>query len=86
MPESLLFNLAEANFRKGHLKKSIKLFDQFISQYGYSSRSSDARLRMYIKSDLMNKDPKVVQQLYLDTMNRSSDPMVRYEASVRYVN
>ena len=27
----------------------------------------------------------MVQQLYLDAMNRSSDPMVRYEASVRYV-
>ena len=25
MPESLLFNLAEAHFRKGHLKKAIKL-------------------------------------------------------------
>jgi hypothetical protein len=82
---SILFNTAEAYFRLGQYKKSIKTFDRFITNNSFLNKSSNARLRIALSYDLLGRDYKTVLKLYDDAINKSSDMSVRYEAKLRYV-
>lgn len=82
---SILFNVAEAYFKKAKYDKSIELYDAFLKSYSYISESSHARLRVALSYDLLDKDPKKILELYKSAINRSTLPEVRYEAKLRYV-
>lgn len=82
---SILFNVAESYFRHAKYLKAIKLYDQFIKEYSHFSRSSDARLRIALSYDLLDRDDKKVLRLYKDAINKSAKIKVRYEAKLRYV-
>jgi hypothetical protein len=82
---SILYNTAEAYFRTGKYKKSIKTFDKFITDNSFYNESGNARLRIALSYDLLGKDHKTILKLYDDAINKSSDMGVRYEAKLRYV-
>ena len=82
---SILFNTAESYFREAQYEKAIKLFDQFIADYSFSSHSGKARLRMALSYDLNGSEAKKIATLYKDAINKTSDLGVRYEAKLRYV-
>ena len=85
LPKSLLFNLAEAYFREANYKKSIKLFDKFIAKFSEDNYSSKARLRLALAYDLLGRDISLVQKLYKNAIDRSSNIEDRYEAAIRLV-
>ncbi len=82
---AILFNTAEAYFREASYSKGIKLFDSFVSNYSFYSESAQARLRVALSYDLLNKDMAKVLDLYKNAINFSSNPAARYEAKIRYV-
>ncbi len=82
---SLLFNIAEAYFRKSEYQKSITYFDEFITRFSYLPKTNQARLRIALSYDILDKEIKEVEKLYLNAINKSQDPFVRYEAKIRYV-
>lgn len=82
---ALLFNVAESYFRTAQYEKSVKVLDDFIKDYSYTDKSSEARLRLALIYDLLNKNTEEVLNLYKNAINRSVTPAIRYEAKVRYV-
>ena len=82
---AILFNTAEAYFRLGNYKNAVKLFDKFISENSMFSQTAQARLRIALSYDLLDKPHKVVLRLYEDAINKSSDMAIRFEAKLRYV-
>lgn len=82
---SILFNLAESYFRNSDFKMAAEHLDEFISNYSFMTQSSQARLRLAMCFDMLDKDPKLTLKLYEDAINKSSDMTIRYEAKIRYV-
>jgi hypothetical protein len=82
---AILYNTAEAYFREASYDKAVALFDEFIAGYSFFSESSQARLRVAVSYDLLNKDIKKTLDLYKSAINFASVPEIRYEAKVRYV-
>lgn len=82
---SILFNVGEAYFRKARFEESYKIFDTFISQYSYHLKSSQARLRIALAYDLLDRPVKQVLALYKFAINRSSIEDVLLESKIRYV-
>lgn len=82
---SILFNVAESYFRNGEYKKSVSVFDDFLTQYSFHPKSSEARLRIALSYELLNEDIEKVTALYKNAINRTSDWDVSYEAKLRYV-
>lgn len=82
---AILFNTAESYFRKAEYEKAVRLFDEFIANYSFYSESSNARLRVALSYDFLNKDIAKVEDLYKSAINNSADSKIRYEAKVRYV-
>lgn len=82
---SILFNTAEAYFRQASYKKAVKLFDEFVANYSFISKSGEARLRIALAYDLNGEDHKKVMKLYKDAINKTSILDARYEAKLRYV-
>lgn len=81
---SILFNVAEAYFRKAEYQKAIKTFDDFITEHSYHHNSSHARLRLALTFEIMEKDIKQTIVLYKNAINRSQDQDVSIEARIRY--
>ncbi len=81
---SILFNIAETYFRQAQYEKAINLFDEFITQHSYHSRSSHARLRIALAFEILNKDIKETIVLYKNAINRSQDKLISAEARIRY--
>lgn len=79
------FNVAEAFFREGNYPKAIKLFDDFIVQHSYHSKSGNSRLRIALGYDILNKPESKVLELYRNAIDRAQDFKVSYEARLRYV-
>lgn len=82
---AILFNTAEAYFRKGDLKKALKLYDEFAKEFSHEKESSQARLRIALIYELSQKKSSQVISLYKNAIDRSPYPKVRYEAKLRYV-
>ena len=83
--ESILFNTAEAYFKNADYKKAIQLFDQFVAQYSYHDYAAHSRLRLALSYDLTGQAEKKVAALYRDTIDRSTNFDISYEAKLRYV-
>jgi hypothetical protein len=81
----IIFNVAEAYFRKAQYAKAIKMFDRFISKFSYMTYSSYARLRIALGYDILDKDPKKIMKLYESAINRVQIKDVSQEAKLRYV-
>ncbi len=82
---SILYNTAEAYFRKADYRKAIKLYDDFLDKYSFLPESSQARLRIALSYDLLEADLKKVLKLYKDAINKSGNLAIRFEAKLRYV-
>lgn len=82
---AILFNTAEAYFRKAQYQKAIKLFDNFTANYSYTDVAGFAHLRTALSYDLLDKDPKKTLKLYENAINRSVNARARMEAKIRYV-
>lgn len=82
---SLLFNVAESYFRDAQYQKAIDLFDLFLSNYSHLNRSSDARLRIALSYDILDRDLSQVAELYKNAINRSTNRDIMAEARIRYV-
>lgn len=82
---AILYNTAEAYYRKADYEKAIRVFDDYIANYSFYNESSNARLRVALSYDFLNKDIKKVEDLYKNAINNSADPQIRYEAKLRYV-
>ncbi len=85
LPRTLLYNLGEAYFRQGNYKKSIKLYDKFLKNHSKDISASKARLRIALCYELLGKDLNLVSKLYRNAIDRGSDVLDRFEASIRYV-
>ncbi len=85
MHSAIVFNVAEAYFKKAEYQKAIKLFDIFLSKFSFMTQSSHSRLRIALAYDFLDRDPQKVMKLYENAVNRSSDPAISYEAKLRYV-
>ena len=83
--EVILFNTAESYFRQAKFHEAIKLFDEFLNNYSFNSKAEEARLRIALSYDILEKDPKEVANLYLEAINKSGDFGLSYEAKIRYV-
>lgn len=83
--EVILFNTAESYFRQARFEEAIKLFDEFLAHYSFNYKAEEARLRIALSYEILEKDPKEIADLYLNSINRSSDIKVSYEAKLRYV-
>ena len=82
---AILFNTAEAYFREAKYSEAIKLFDEFLAEYSFYPKGSEARLRIALAYDLSGAKIAEVLRLYKDAINKSSDLAVRFEAKLRYV-
>jgi tetratricopeptide (TPR) repeat protein len=81
---SILYNVAEAYFRRSNYEKAIGLYDTFVAENSQRTQASNARLRIALAYDLLDRDLDQTLQLYLNAINRSQDHEVSYEARIRY--
>jgi tetratricopeptide (TPR) repeat protein len=82
---AILFNLAESYFRHADYEKSIKAYDEFIASYSYLLQAPEARLRLALAYELLDKPAAENLVLYKNAIDRSTSAAVRYEAKLRYV-
>ncbi|MAW07234.1 MAG: hypothetical protein CME61_03015 [Halobacteriovoraceae bacterium] len=83
LPRSLVYNFGETYFRLGKFEQAKNFFDEFASRFGEHPLSSKARLRLSLIYDLKNKKLNLVKALYKNTIDRSSNVLDRFEASIR---
>ena len=82
---SIIFNAAEAYFRRSNLQEALTLYDEFITDHSYHERAQDARVRLGLIFEMLNKNPLETLVLYKTAINRSNDFNIQYEARLRYV-
>ena len=82
---TILFNVAEAYFRKSEYRNALKYFDQYLKDYFHQGAASQARIRLALCYDLLDKNEDQVLALYRKAVDFASDPKVRAEAKLRYV-
>ena len=82
---AILYNVAESMFRQAQYEDSVKLFDEFISNYSYLLQAPFARLRIALGYELLDRPIAENLLLYKNAIDRSTDPAARYEAKLRYV-
>jgi hypothetical protein len=82
---TILFNLAESYFREAKYSEAIKYFDQFVTHYSHLSQATQARVRLALSFELINKPIKEVLALYRNAIDRATIAEYRYEAKLRYV-
>jgi len=83
--KTIIYNVAEAYFRTSQYDIAVKFYDKFLKEYSYDTHSNQARLRIALSYDMMDRDPKKVSELYKNAINRLQDRTIAYEARVRYV-
>gem|GEM_PF-458224 len=81
---SILFNVAEAYFRKAKYNEAIPLLDTFITDYSHYTESSRARTRLGLVYEITERDPALIIALYKNAIDRSQNLENRYEAQIRY--
>jgi tetratricopeptide (TPR) repeat protein len=82
---AILYNVAESYFRHAEYEKSVKLFDEFIESYSYVLQAPQARLRLALAYELLDRPVDETLTLYKNAIDRSTNPESRYEAKLRYV-
>lgn len=82
---SINYNIAEAYFRLGDLRNSIKHFDEFIVDSSHLPQAAKARVRIALSYEILGDDNKKVMKLYKNAINRSVDEETQMEARIRFV-
>jgi hypothetical protein len=82
---AILYNVAEAYFRRAEYETAIKVYEDFVATYSYLLRAPEARLRLALASELLEKPAAQNLVLYKNAIDRSTSPAARYEAKLRYV-
>lgn len=82
---SILYNAAEAYFRESQYEKAVKLYDEFITNYSYMTQSGFARTRLALSYEILEREIPKTKNLYIEAINKSTNPKARYEAKVRFV-
>jgi hypothetical protein len=82
---AILFNMGEALFRVSRYQEATKFFDQFVHENSLVTRAADARLRIALSYEIMDRDIDQTLELYLNAINRSQRFDINYEARLRYV-
>lgn len=80
---AILFNFGESFFQQGKVKTAINLFDQFIVNYSYLTKSSQARLRIAVGYEMLDKNINETIVLYKQAINHSQNDNSSFEARVR---
>lgn len=81
----VLFNLAEAMFREGRYDTAISNFDDFIKYYSFHKYADQARVRLALSYEIMEKDYSQTAELYKNAINRTAQKKIQYEAKIRMV-
>jgi hypothetical protein len=82
---AILYNVAESLFRHAEFEASIKIYDEFLSNYSYLLQAPSARLRLATVYELLDRPASENLVLYKNAIDRSTSPEIRYEAKLRYV-
>jgi hypothetical protein len=82
---TILYNVAEAYFRKAKFTEAIALYDEFLSNSSHVTESGAIRLRKALCSEILDYDIKEVTALYENAVNLTQDKMISMEAKLRYV-
>lgn len=82
---AILYNVAEALFREADFEQSLKLFDEFASEYSYTLSAPYARVRIGLIYEILDRPIDQTLTLYKNAIDRSTLAEPRYEAKVRYV-
>jgi len=81
----ILYNVAEAYFRNSNYSKAAKVYDNFIKDYSFHSKSSEARIRIAQCWEIQEKNFDETIELYKNAINRSQNSEIGFEARIRYV-
>ncbi|WP_044557647.1 tetratricopeptide repeat protein [Halobacteriovorax marinus] len=81
----ILYNVAEAYFRNSNYSKAAKVYDDFIKDYSFHSKSSEARIRIAQCWEIQEKNFDETIELYKNAINRSQNSEIGFEARIRYV-
>ena len=82
---AILYNVAESLFRHADYEAAIKVYDEFVSTYSYLLNAPNARLRLALAYELLDRPADQILLLYKNAIDRSTSAEVRYEAKLRYV-
>ena len=82
---AILFNVAESHFREANYDEAIEMFDEFLANYSYMLEAPAARLRVALMFELLDRPAAQTISLYKNSIDRSPNAQVRYEAKLRYV-
>lgn len=82
---TVIYNAAEAYFRKGDYLKAFSMFQKFSKEFPYELTASNAILRMALCSDLLERDYEETLAIYKDAVDKAINSDVSYEARLRYV-
>jgi hypothetical protein len=82
---TILYNVAEAYFRKAKFTEAIALYDEFLASSSHVTESGAIRLRKALCSEILDYDIKEVTALYENAVNLTQDKMISMEAKLRYV-
>ena len=81
----ILYNVAEAYFRNSNYDRAAKIYDEFLSDYSFHAKSSEARIRIAQSWEIREKDFAESVELYKNAINRSQNVEIGFEARIRYV-
>jgi hypothetical protein len=82
---AVLYNVGESLFRHAEYDASVKVFDEFLASYSYLLQAPNARLRLALSYELLDRPAEENLLLYKNAIDRSTSPEIRYEAKLRYV-
>ncbi len=81
----ILYNVAEAYFRNSNYARAAKIYDEFLKDYSFHAKSSEARIRIAQCWEIQEKNFEESIELYKNAINRSQNVEIGFEARIRYV-
>jgi len=82
---TILYNVAEAYFRKAKFTEAIALYDEFLTNSSHVTESGAVRLRKALCAEILDYDTKEVLAFYESALNLNQDKLIAMEAKIRYV-
>ncbi|MEI8347302.1 MAG: hypothetical protein WCG27_07530, partial [Pseudomonadota bacterium] len=82
---AILYNVAESYFREANFEAAIKIYDSFLVKYAHFTEASQARIRLALSYEFLEKNYEDTLNLYKHAINRAQDISANYEARIRYV-
>lgn len=85
LPPAVLYNSAEAYFRKGDYLKAFSMYQRFVKEFPYELTASNAQLRVALCSDILERNFEETLALYKEAVDKAINSDISYEARLRYV-